>query len=111
MEVDFYHYVGRNRHRIGKVAFFALPLVDRNDFSCTPEHLITFDEAKWIAGELDKSATTGRMRYYTLAGPNRSQDAIALRPPESSCRGIGRASRGNRYTGLKKLGNKDSNLD
>ena len=52
MEVDFYHHVSRNRHRIGKVAFFALPLVDRNDFSCAPEHLVTFDEAKWIAGEL-----------------------------------------------------------
>ncbi len=64
MEVDFYHYVGQNRHRIGKVAFFALPLRDRNDFSCAPEHLITFDEARWIAGELKEGSTAGRMRYY-----------------------------------------------
>ena len=64
MEVDFYHYVGRNRHRIGKVAFFALPLRDRNDFSCSPEHLITFEEAQWIAGELEKGSPTGRMRDY-----------------------------------------------
>ena len=54
MEVDFFHYVGRNRRRIGKLAFFALPLDDRNDFSCIPEHLITFDEAKWIGGELER---------------------------------------------------------
>jgi hypothetical protein len=65
MQVDFFHYVGRSRRRIGKVAFFALPLDDRNQFSCIPEHLITFDEAKWIAGELEKGGSTGRMRYYT----------------------------------------------
>ncbi len=64
-EVDFYHYIGQNRRRIGKVAFFALPLQDRNDFSCVPEHLITFDEAKWIADELTKGGNAGRMRYYS----------------------------------------------
>ena len=55
MEVGFFDYVGRNRRRIGKLAFFALPLDDRNDFSCIPEHLITFDEAKWIAGEFGRA--------------------------------------------------------
>ncbi len=44
---------------------FALPLDDRNDFSCIPEHLITFDEAKRVAGELTKGGNTGRMRYDT----------------------------------------------
>lgn len=77
MEVDFYHYVGRNRRRIGKVAFFALPLQDRNDFSCVPEHLITFDEAKWIAGELEKGGNTGQMRYYTWQARDAAKGAIA----------------------------------
>ncbi len=63
-EVDFYHSVGKNKRRIGKVAFFALPLEDRNDFFCVPEHLITFDEAKWIAGELKRGGNAGQMRYY-----------------------------------------------
>jgi hypothetical protein len=76
MEVDFYHYVGRSRRRIGKLALFALPLHDQNDFSCMPEHLITFDEAKWIAGELEQGASNGRMRYYTWEVRARTRDAI-----------------------------------
>ncbi len=57
---------GPKSRRIGKVAFFALPLEDRNDFSCVPEHLITFDEAKWIAGELKRVET--RVRCVTICG-------------------------------------------
>jgi hypothetical protein len=76
MEVDFFHYVGRNRRRIGKLAFFALPLDNRNDFSCIPEHLITFDEAKWIGGELERGARSGRMRYYAWEVRAAARDAI-----------------------------------
>jgi len=64
VEVDFFHTAGGKKRRIGKVAFFALPLEDRNGFSCIPEHLITFDEAKWIASELKRGGNAGQVRYY-----------------------------------------------
>ncbi len=54
IELDFYDLLDKRRRRVGTVAFAVLPLEQRTDFSCFPEYLIIFDEAKWIAGELKR---------------------------------------------------------